>query len=385
MTSTRTYLDYNASSPLRPEARAAVIAALDANGNPSSVHAEGRRARAIVDQAREKVAALVGAEPSEVVFTSGATEANNWVVKAGWIAALVPTIEHDSVLEPAVACNGTILWPAGGPHPHMGFLQSHLAEHARRQSQGQLLVALQLANNETGIVHSVGEVAALASEVENAWVHTDAVQGAGRIAIDFRTLGVHSMVLSSHKIGGPQGVGALIVRGGANLPAFIAGGGQEKRKRAGTENVAAIAGFGAAAEAAARDLADMPRLAALRDRLEREAKRIAPETIVVGGNAARLPNTSCIADPWRSAETMVIAFDLAGVAVSSGAACSSGKVGRSRVLESMSLPRGIPGSSIRVSLGWATTDEDIDVFLAAWAAVTARGRSSAERALASGS
>jgi cysteine desulfurase len=384
MTHARTYLDHNASSPLRPEARAAMLGALDVVGNPSSVHAEGRQARAIIEAARAEVAALVGATPGEVIFTSGATEANNWVVKSGWDELLVCSAEHDSVAVPARGAANATLWPSA-PTAHLGFLQTHLDMRAKRVAPGPLLIALQMANNETGLLQPVAEAVRLAADAENVWLHTDAVQAAGRVPIDFAALGVQSLVVSSHKIGGPKGVGALIVSATADLPPLIAGGGQERGKRAGTENVAAIAGFGAAAKAAARDLADMPRIAAMRDRLEREAKAINAETYVVGEGLPRLPNTACIADPWRKAETMVIAFDLAGIAVSSGAACASGKVGYSRVLDGMGLPRGIAGSTIRVSLGWNTCEADIDEFLAAWAAVTAKGRSEAKRAAAMGS
>jgi cysteine desulfurase len=235
------------------------------------------------------------------------------------------------------------------------------------------LLSLQLANNETGVVQPVA-AAAEAARSQGLMVHTDAVQAAGRVAVSFTALGVDYLSLSAHKLGGPKGVGALVIRDGARLPAFIAGGGQERRRRAGTENVPAIAGFGAAARAAARDLTTIDGVRALRDRVEAEARAIAPSAVVIGAEAERLPNTACIALPGASAETLVIALDLAGVAVSAGAACSSGKVGASHVLAAMGLDPALARSAIRVSLGWGSTEADVDAFAAAWAHVAARRR-----------
>jgi cysteine desulfurase len=241
------------------------------------------------------------------------------------------------------------------------------------------MVCVQAANNETGVLQPVAELAALARQ-HGLFVHTDAVQAAGRVALDMRALGVDSLALSAHKLGGPKGIGALVVReGAASLPALIAGGGQERRRRAGTENVAAIAGFGAAAAAAQRDLAGMARIRALRDRLEREVLALAPSAVVIGADADRLPNTAGIALPGTSAETLVIALDLAGVAVSAGAACSSGKVGASHVLEAMGLDAGLARGAVRASLGWSSTERDVAAFIAAWSRLAARRR---ERAVA---
>jgi cysteine desulfurase len=373
MSAQRTYLDWNATAPLRAEARAAMLAALDVLGNPSSPHAEGRRARAIVEDAREQVAALVGARPAEVVFTSGGTEANNTVLAAGWGTILVSGIEHDSVLAPARAAKARIVeLPVG----RTGVVQFRAP--AAVDGAGRVLLSLQMANNETGVLQPVTEVAAVARE-RGVFVHTDAVQAAGRTAVDFRALGVDYLTLSAHKIGGPKGVGALVIHERATLPALIAGGGQERRRRAGTENVAAIAGFGAAAEAARRDLARMPEIAALRDRLEGEVRAVTPEAIVIGAGAERLPNTTSIALAGASAETLVIAFDLAGIAVSAGAACSSGKVGASHVLDAMELEPGLARAAIRVSLGWSSTERDVAAFVGAWSRIAARHR---ERAVA---
>jgi len=364
----RTYLDHNATAPLRPEAREAMLQALDAVGNPSSVHAEGRGARAILEEAREQVAALVGVRPSQVVFTSGATEANNWVLHAGWDAILVSGIEHDSVLAPArTFCREVIDLPAERSGVvRVDHVQAALAQRAGRSER--VLLSLQLANNETGVIQPVAEAAALAREL-GVLVHSDAVQAVGRVPVDFEALGVDFLSLSAHKLGGPKGVGALILRDGLEIAPLIVGGGQERRRRSGTENVAGIAGFGAAAAAARRDLNEQQRIALLRDRLEREAIEIAPEAQVIGREATRLPNTTCLALAGASAETLVIRFDLAGVAVSAGSACSSGKVGASTVLAAMGLPDDLARSAIRVSLGWTTTERDIDAFLAAWSAI----------------
>ena len=374
MSAERTYLDWNATAPLRPEARAACISALDVVGNPSSPHAEGRRARAIVEDAREQVAALVGAKPAEVVFTSGGTEANNSVLAAVWDTIVLPSVEHDSVRGPARASKARVIEiPVG-----RNGVVSVDALAAIDGSAGRSLVSLQLANNETGVIQPVAEVAAVA-KAHGVFVHTDAVQAAGRIPVDLRALGVDCLSLSAHKIGGPKGVGALVIHERASLPAFIAGGGQERRRRAGTENVAAIAGFGAAAEAARRDIARMRDVAELRERLEREVRALTPGVVVIGADVARLPNTTNIALAGTSAETLVIALDLAGVMVSAGAACLSGKVGTSHVLEAMGLETTLARAAIRVSLGWNSRESDVATFVEAWSRVTARHR---ERAVA---
>lgn len=361
MSARRTYLDHNASAPLRPDAREAMLAALDAAGNPSSVHGEGRRARAFVDEAREAVAQLVNAHPSEVVFTSGATEANTWALSAPWQRIAVSGIEHDSVRQPAEAFAAA----RGAAFAEIPVTAHGKADFKSLAPEADTLLVLQLANNETGVLQDVAAAGLWALE-HGARLHTDAVQAPGRVAIDFKTLGAATLSLSAHKIGGPKGVGALVVGQGVTLDPLFLGGGQEQRRRAGTENVAGIAGFGAAARAALRDLENAARLAALRDTLEAEVKRLTPSAVVIGDSAARLANTSSIALPGASAETLVIKFDLAGIAVSAGAACSSGKVGHSRAIRAMGLAADIAGSAIRVSLGPDTTDDDIAAFIAAW-------------------
>lgn len=363
----RTYLDYNATAPLRPEAKVAMIAALDVVGNSSSVHAEGRRARAVVEGARESVARLIGAKPSEIVFTSGATEANNWVIAQPWASILTSGVEHDSVLAPVRSAHGEIIMlpvDRNGVVNVKDVTEQVLPRGFARPS----LLALQLANNETGVVQPVAEMAGLARS-HGLSVHTDAVQAAGRMAIDFAALGVDTLALSAHKLGGPKGIGALVIRDHIDLVPLLRGGGQERRRRAGTENVAAIAGFGAAAEAALRDLQAAPAIRALRDEFEADVKRINPDVVIISEGAARLGNTTALALPGKLAETLVIRLDLAGIAVSAGSACSSGKVGASHVLEAMGLGHDIAAGTIRISLGPATTKDDIAAFLAAWTTI----------------
>jgi len=367
MSGARVYLDHNATAPLRPAARAAMIGALETVGNPSSVHREGREARALIEAAREQVACLIGAKPSEIVFTSGATEANDWVLSAGWDTMLVSGIEHDSVLAPAKRARARRV---DLPVDRSGLVDlGGLADHIQVGSPpiGHTLASLQLANNETGVIQDV----AAATDVCRAHgvaSHCDAVQAAGRLPIDVRALGVDLMSLSAHKLGGPKGIGALYIRDGFDLPAQIIGGGQERRRRAGTENVAAIAGFGAAADDALSHLATVNRLGAMRDALEHEIQTLSDDAIIIGQDAPRLINTTCVAQPGIAAETLVIKLDLAGVAVSAGAACSSGKVGASHVLAAMGLPRAVARSAIRVSLGWTSSKNDLESFLSTWGA-----------------
>jgi cysteine desulfurase len=370
----RVYLDWNATAPLRAEAREAMIAALDEAGNPSSVHAEGRAARRLVEDARRRVAALVGAEPADVLFTSGGTEANALALAPGHGGAgprvlLVSAIEHPSVLAGGrFAADGVIKVPVGADGcVDLAALERQLSM-VERDGRGPALVSLMQANNETGVVQPVAAAADIVHRA-GGLLHVDAVQGAGRIPCDISALGVDLLTLSGHKIGGPKGVGALVRRtGAANWPEpLIKGGGQERGARAGTENVAAIAGFAAAAAAAARELeAEHRRLATLRDCLETGLKADFPTVTIFGAEVERLPNTTLFAVPGAKAETAVIGLDLAGVAVSSGAACSSGKVAASHVLAAMGVAGALARGAVRVSLGYATQEADIDRCLAAW-------------------
>ena len=362
----RIYLDWNATAPLRSEARAAALAALEANGNPSSVLREGRAARRLVEQAREQVAALVGAEPRNVVFTSGGTEAN--------MLALVPTAARERLLisaieHPSVLAGGR--FPAGNIEhlPVTGDGQIDLAALERHVAAlgGRALVSVMAANNETGVVQPVSQAARLVHSA-GSLLHVDAVQAAGRIACDITAMGADLLTLSAHKIGGPKGVGALIGRTGVDaFTPLITGGGQERGARAGTENVAGIAGFGAAAAAARAGLvAEAARMVALRDRLETGLKAATPEVLIFGVEAERLPNTTLFAAPGMKAETAVIALDLEGAAVSAGAACSSGKVQPSHVLAAMGVPSPLARAAVRLSLGPTTMDSDVDRFIEAW-------------------
>jgi cysteine desulfurase len=366
----RAYLDWNATAPLRPSARAAMIDALDKAGNPSSVHAEGRVARQIVERARAQVAALAGADAGQVIFTSGATEANAMALTPAWSRPgglplerlLVSAVEHPSVL-------------GGG---RFGPDRTHIIPVdadgvvARDQLLALLdgkpaMVSVMLANNETGVIQPIREIAEIVHEA-GGLLHVDAVQAPGRISFDSNDLDADLMTLSSHKVGGPKGVGALIARPGLHLSnPLIAGGGQERGLRGGTENVAGIAGFGAAAvEAAGHRATEAAHLRRMRERLESGLRAITPEVVIFGGNADRLPNTTSFSHPGLRAETAVIAFDLAGAAVSSGAACSSGKVQPSTVLSAMGVDPALARGAIRVSTGHSTKDQDIERFLSAW-------------------
>ncbi|MEL6297652.1 MAG: cysteine desulfurase family protein [Pseudomonadota bacterium] len=367
----RTYLDFNATSPLRPEAKAAMVAALDRAGNASSVHAEGRAARGIIEEAREAVARLCGADPAEVVFTSGATETNNWVISRGWDNILHADIEHDSVLEPIAAADARKIKLSVDEDGVADVGQ--LADHVLIGSApiGRDLATLQFANSETGVLQDVAAVGAFCA-AHGVASHCDSVQAPGRVAIDFRGLGLDLMSVSAHKMGGPQGIGALIIRDGFDMTAASHGGGQERRRRAGTENVAAIAGFGAAATAAKHDLMAAPKLAAMRDELEAAMLAAHPGAVAIGAKAARLPNTTCIAVPGTRADALVIKLDLKGFAVSAGSACSSGKIGASRALAAMGMPDALASAAIRVSLGWTTTQSSLEQFLTTWQAIVSQ-------------
>jgi len=364
----RAYLDWNATAPLRPQARAAMLAALDAVGNPSSVHAEGREARSIVEAARASVAALVGAEPRDVVFTASGTEANMLALSpqtgGRWPRLLVSAIEH-----PSVGSGGRFATVETIAVTGAGVVD--LADLSRRLAAGPPpLVSLMLANNETGVVQPVAEAAALV-HAAGGLLHVDAVQAAGRIPCDIKALGADLLTLSGHKIGGPKGIGALVKGCPLELDPLVTGGGQERGERAGTENVAAIAGFGAAAAAAEAHLvAESARMRVLRDRLEAGLRAATPTATIFGAAAERLPNTTLFTVPGLKAETAVILFDLEGVAVSSGAACSSGKVQASHVLAAMDVAPQLARGAVRVSLGPTSTEPAIERFLTAWITVS---------------
>jgi cysteine desulfurase len=372
---TQVYLDWNATAPLRPQARAAMVSAADTVGNPSSIHAFGRAARRLVEDARAQVAALVGVQPRQVIFTSGGTEANVLALTPSIETEnrppidrlLVSAIEHpsvrsggrfapDAVEEIPVNRNGTLDLNA------LGRRLGTLAAEGIRP-----LVSIMFANNETGVIQPVAAAAA-SVHAAGGLLHVDAVQAPGRISCKFNELGADLMSLSGHKLGGPPGVGALIRRADLQVAPLVTGGGQERNLRAGTENVPGIAGFGVAAEVIQAEAAsESARIKQLRGQLETGIRAVASDAVIFGSDADRLPNTTLFAVPGMKAESAVISFDLARFAVSSGSACSSGKVTPSHVLAAMGVAPALARGAIRVSLGYATAEQDISAFLAAWA------------------
>jgi cysteine desulfurase len=360
------YLDHNATTPLRPQAIEAMREAMECLGNPSSVHRHGRLARRLVEDARERVAELVASDPANVVFTGGGTEANALALRgAGRRRVLVSAVEHASVLQAPERAE--II-----PVDTQGIVRLDALAAMLGASGEPALVSVMLANNETGVLQPLPDIIALARR-HDALVHCDAVQAAGKITVDFATLGVHLLSLSAHKLGGPAGTGALVVDPAVPLAALVRGGGQERGRRAGSENVIGIVGFGAAAEIAG-GLADSGRLARLRDGLERRVKAIAPSLRVFGAGGERLPNTTCLEMPGMLGETQVITFDLAGISLSAGSACSSGKVTASHVLKAMGFGEDVAKSVVRVSMGWTTNAADVDRFVDAWIDIYRRSR-----------
>ncbi len=358
------YLDHNATTPVLPAVAAAMVESLARVGNPSSVHGFGRAQRQAVDSARREVAALVNAPVEAVIFTAGGTEANNLALMSA-DGVVVSAVEHDSVLRAVpdaarapVTTDGVVDLPA---------LNTLCA------AKPVEVVSLMLANNETGAIQPVAAAAEIAHR-HGALIHCDAIQAAGRIAVDFEALGVDLMSLSAHKLGGPMGVGALVVRPGVAVAARVLGGGQEAWRRAGTENVPGIVGFGVAAAAAKHAQARMDDLRQWRDAIEARLRAISPEIPIYGEKVERLANTSCIGMPGVKGETQVMGLDLAGIAVSAGSACSSGKVTRSAVLAAMGVDEEPAGEAIRVSLGWTTQPGDVDLFVQAWTKIYDRTR-----------
>jgi len=376
----RIYMDANAGAPLLSEVRAACVAALDEAANASSVHTEGRRAREIIEVSRREIASAVDAKAENVVFTSGATEAALLALAGGTLGGdrspigclYVGATEHPCVL-------------AGGRFPpravrrlpvdRSGVVDLEELDRTLRErdrATGAPLVALMLANNETGVIHPIAEAARIVKQ-HGGYLFCDAVQALGRIPVDISALGVDLLALSAHKLGGPQGAGALITADAdLQLSPLLTGGGQERRRRAGTENVAAIAGFGVAARLANHHLTDMPRVSALRSRLEAEILAVSPEAVIFGSGVDRLPNTTLFAAPDLSAATAVIGFDLEGIAVSAGSACSSGKIAASHVLEAMGEPASTARAGVRVSMTRDATAGDVEAFALAWRAIHGR-------------
>jgi cysteine desulfurase len=366
----RVYLDWNATTPLRAEARTAMAAALELSGNPSSVHAEGRRARRLLEDARAAVAAAIGASPRGVVFTSAGTEANALALTPGVHRAVSKPVERlvMSAIEHASVLAGGRFRPEAISKIRASAAGVVDLDHLREllASSPPALVSIMVANNETGAVQPVREAADIV-HAAGGLLHVDAIQAFGKIPFDFNEINADLVTLSAHKIGGPKGVGALVLREGlVGLEPLLRGGGQELGRRAGTENVAGIAGFGAAARAALASLpVDSARLESLRRRLETGLKQT-PGIVIFSEDAPRLPNTTLFSAPGLRAETAVIGFDLEGIAVSSGSACSSGKVQPSHVLEAMGFGPKLAQGAVRLSLGWSTSEADIDCCLKAW-------------------
>lgn len=372
------YLDHNASSPLRDSSRDAVLRALDAGGNASSVHGAGRKARGLVEHARDALSALVGARAGEIIFTSGGTEANALALRgiiAGALEAenritrlFVSAVEHDSIGALTKSLSNTV---PGVKLQTIAVTKDGVVDLPAfrlqlMQGKGRALVCVMAANNETGVVQPIADIVKLVRlEGEDSLVHVDAVQALGRMDVAFALWGADSMSISSHKIGGPQGAGALVIKDNAPLAPLFTGF-QEKTRRAGTENVAAIAGLGAAAKEALENLgAEVTRLNALRTRFEDGLHQISPDAVIFGEVAPRLCNTIAFAIPGLSAESTLIALDLDGIALSSGAACSSGKVRASHVLSAMNVDEALRHGALRLSMGWNTNEQNIDAALAA--------------------
>jgi cysteine desulfurase len=358
------YFDFNATAPVKPGVAAVIADALAVGGNPSSVHRSGRRAHAMIDTARDQVAALAGTVAKNVVFTSGGTEANNLALDAladTGRRIVVSAIEHPSILAMAGQLDGQVIAVGEDGVVDLARLEENLAA-----DETPALVSIMFANNETGICQPVAEAVEIAHRY-GALLHCDAVQAPGRVALDMTALDIDLMSLSAHKLGGPMGCGALVVLPRAGkIAGMMQGGGQERGLRAGTENLPGIAGFGCAAELASDDLAGADELGRLRDDMEARLQQAAPGARIIGKNAVRLNNTTCITMPGVESETQVMALDLAGVAVSAGSACSSGKVTRSHVLENMAIDPRDADCAIRISLGWQTTAAEVDRMIGAW-------------------
>jgi cysteine desulfurase len=366
------YLDHNATARVRPEAIAAITTVLESVGNPSSIHAAGRAARAVMEQAREQVATLIAAPASTVVFTSGGTEANALVlesaVAAGSKRVIVSAVEHDSIQETSrvLGVPVEVLPVTADGVADLAWLRERLGRWDA--ANGKPFVALMLANNETGVIQPVAEAAEIVHAVDG-WLHVDAIQAAGKIPVDSRALGADTLSVSAHKIGGPQGVGALTFGPRATLSRRQHGGGQERGRRGGTENLPGIAGFGAAAREALAGLEAYGARVTWRDAVAERLK--AAGSVVMGEAAPRLPNTLCIASPGFTSDLQVMGLDLAGIMVSAGSACSSGKVKASPVLAAMGQGE-LASCAIRVSGGWDTTEADWNSFVEAWLAAHAR-------------
>lgn len=357
------YLDHNATSPVKPEVMAEMMRVMKIGGNPSSVHTVGRGAKAILEQSRETIADMINCRPGQIIFTGGGTEANNIAVKAsGTDHLIVSATEHDSILYMKESFAGRVDILAVDKDGH---ISTDELKKALTGATDKTLVSIMLANNETGVIQNIRTLGAITREA-GAYFHCDAIQALAKIPVDFRDLAVDMMSFSAHKISGPQGVGALIVSEKIPIHSLLIGGGQEMGRRAGTENLGGIAGFATAVSLTGQNLSAMEVNRSRRDRIEREISRHADDVIFYGAQSDRLPNTTTILMPGISSETQVMAFDLDGLCISSGSACSSGKVKPSHVIAAMGATRDQALSTIRVSLGWNTTEQEVDAFIGAW-------------------
>ncbi len=353
------YLDHNASTPLKPQVKSAMFEVMDAPSNASAMHKFGRNARMQVEGARQKLADAIGAKPDSIIYTSGAPEANNTVFMNFFDLPIISsTIEHPTVMAALPHDQLQLL-----PVTTKGLIEVDKLEKALKYAEAPALISIIWVNNETGVVQPMDDIKALAKKYK-ALLHTDASQAFGKMDVSF--VGFDLMTLSSHKIGGPQGVGALVVRPDLDIEPFIVGGGQEKNRRAGTENVTGIVGFGTAAELAVQNLKEYQKLSVWRDEIETEIQNISSQTIFYGQGAPRVANTTMFATPDFAADTQVINLDLEGIAVSNGSACSSGRVEPSRILKAMGAYDEMAASAIRVSMGWNTSHDDIKNFIQVW-------------------
>lgn len=352
------YLDYNATAPLLPQAKEAMLAALETCGNASSIHSAGRAARSKIESARAQIAATIDVDSKQVIFTSGATEANNTVLRSFNGRRLVSAIEHPSVLE---SDDGLEIIRVTSD----GVVDLDALENQLSSGPAPSIISVMFVNNETGVMQPIAEISKLAKKY-GALMHTDAVQAYGRISFSRKELGVDFLSISAHKMGGPQGIGALIIAPNTHINKLLRGGGQENMQRAGTENVAALSGFGAAAQINAQNINDYEKLSVLRDRAEEFIKNSSARVHIFGHHCARVPNTLCFALEGASAETLLINMDLEGICLSSGSACSSGTVRTSHVLQAMNVDDSVARGALRLSLGWNSTAYDIAAFEAAW-------------------
>ena len=372
MSKPRIYLDYNATAPVRPAAKAAVLAALDHVGNASSIHQEGRKARGLMEAAREQVAKLINAQSKEITFTSGGTESNNLVLasdlgalgkKQPLAATLLSATEHPSLIKAQEL----------SPRPvelinvdENGILDlthlEQLLQTWQQKSELPVLVSVMLVNNETGVIQPMQKIATLVHQY-GGFIHADAIQALGKVEINFESMNVDMLSLSSHKIGGPQGAGVLVIRLGMLVDSYVKGGGQELGLRAGTENIPAISGFGAAAQECANEFKYNSKYNEMRDSLELKINQISPDAVIFAQNVDRVSTTSCFAIAGLTAERALMSLDLAGIAISSGSACSSGKVSQSHVLKAMGIDDELALCALRLSFGWNTKPQDLDIFI----------------------